>query len=225
MGLITRVQDYFFPKLPLIPPVFDEDGWFVCFDGSRKHRTMRMDNEEFTFRCIYSASHPFTGKGKASPSRPPEHWHRYQTEWFTILDGSLGYLVNGVEHKAKKGDVVTLQPGNVHSFWCDPKDGEDLTIDITLRPGKGLDEEWVYSVYGYFESAFVQGKGLSFLQLMVFWDEAEGVPGTVPKWIGRFLVWTFGKHVGRWAGYKGTYQLYADAAKAQRAPSGKATPV
>lgn len=27
---------------------------------------------------------------------------------------------------------------------------------------------------------------------MVFWDEAEGVPGTSPKWLGEFLVWFFG---------------------------------
>ncbi|EJD42152.1 hypothetical protein AURDEDRAFT_115145 [Auricularia subglabra TFB-10046 SS5] len=211
MGLISALQNFFFPKVPLVPPKFDENGWRVGFAGGRRHKTLKMTPEEFVVRCIYSVSNPFTGKGRASQSSPPLHWHRQQAEEFTVLDGTLGYLVDDVEHYAKKGETITLHPGHIHTFWADPRDPNDLMIDIALRPGVGLDEDWIHSLYGYFDSAYESGKGLSFLQLMVFWDQADGVPGTKPKFIGRFLVWFFGRWVGRLAGYKGTYDIYARA--------------
>lgn len=74
-------------QVPLVLPTFDEDGWFVGFGGGRRHKTVKMTTEEFVVRCvrlkrrragpeltrtqIYSASNPYTGKGRYSQSSPP----------------------------------------------------------------------------------------------------------------------------------------------------------
>lgn len=68
-------------------------------------------------------------------------------------------------------------------------------MDIITRPGVGLDALWFRNVYGYFESARKQNKGLSFLQLMQFWYVSDSVDGHLPKPFGLFMTWFFGMYL------------------------------
>jgi hypothetical protein len=66
------------------------------------------------------------------------------------------------------------------------EDESDARLDTSIE------ELWFRNVYGYFESVFAAKQSFSFLQLMVFWDEAEAVIGDVPKPVGLFITFLFG---------------------------------
>jgi len=206
--MFNSIWNAVFPQVELLPLVYDDEGYQVCFDGARRHKTLRMSEGEYTVRCQYSATHPFTNKGRKALSSPPLHWHRHQTEWFLIQGGTVGYEIDGVEKKASKGEVVEIKHGRIHFFWCDPTDGEDLILDITVRPAKGLDEQWFNSTYGYFESCYKKKINPPFWQVMASWYDADAVPGMVPKPIGLAIIYIFG-NIAKWAGYKGVYPIYA----------------
>ncbi|KAF5381945.1 hypothetical protein D9615_004343 [Tricholomella constricta] len=140
-------------------------------------------------------------------------WHRQQDEWFKVLSGRVGYVLNGKEGYASAGDLVSIPRGSTHTFWCDPSIGEDADLEFTARPGTGIDAEWLNTVYGIMDSLYRQGQTLGFLQVMVFALESDSGPGALPKWLGIILVAIFSR-IGLLAGYKATHPIYKDALKA-----------
>lgn len=104
-------------------------------------------------------------------------------------------------------------------------------MEFSVRPARGLDEQWIDSFYGVHNSAYQAKVPLSFLQAMVFYYEAASAPGNVPKPIGIAMAYVFGelyapekaelswdfpsigRWVGRWAGYKGIYDIYDNTTK------------
>jgi len=209
--MLTRIQNWLFPKVPLLPLQYDDEGYQVCFGGGRRHKTIRMDEEAFVFIARYSPKNPFTGAGRDSPAYPPLHFHYLQTEWLKILQGRVGWVVEKEEGIACKGETVELPKGKVHKFWCDPTSEEDAVMEFTIRPGQGLDEQWLNNLYGILDSHYQAKKPVSFLQLMVIWDESASAPGAVPKPIGVLMSYVFGRIIGRLAGYKGSYPIYSQS--------------
>lgn len=59
--------------------------------------------------CLVEATVP-VGAGA-----PPNH-HAGETEAFYILDGQIGFMVNGEEILARAGDYVPIPDGAVHAF-------------------------------------------------------------------------------------------------------------
>ncbi len=59
--------------------------------------------------CLVEA---IVGKGVGAP---PNH-HAGETEAFYVLDGEVGFMVNGEEFVAKAGDHVAIPDGAVHAF-------------------------------------------------------------------------------------------------------------
>ncbi|TFK56927.1 hypothetical protein OE88DRAFT_1730359 [Heliocybe sulcata] len=208
LRLFKFVQDLLFPKVPLVPMKVDEDGYYVQFGGARRHKTIRMDEGEYTFRCEYNPKDPFISAGRETAAFPLLHWHRNQNEWFKVIQGRVGYVLNGKEGVVTEGTLVTLKSGDIHTFWVDPTNEDNVIMEFTVRPGRGLDEAWVDSFYGVINSCYEAKKPMSLLQAMVFCDEAISAPGNVPKPIGIFLSWLFGGIIGRLAGYKGIYPQY-----------------
>jgi len=200
----------------MLPLEYDEEGWQVCFSGARRHKVLVSTPEKFTFRCQYNPKDPITGAGKLSMAFPPLHWHRGQIEYFDILQGRVGYLLDGQEGYASAGDQVVIPSGAIHTFWCDPTSEKDLIMDITSKPGQGLDEAWINSTYGIMESHYRANIPVSFLQLMVMWDEAASVPGEYPRILGLAIVFLFGHIIGRLAGYKGSYPVYSGSPTVSR---------
>ncbi len=43
-----------------------------------------------------------------------EHYHRIATELYYVLDGEGTVLLDGIEHRVKKGSLVHIPPGVVH---------------------------------------------------------------------------------------------------------------
>ncbi|WP_432677928.1 cupin domain-containing protein [Nioella aestuarii] len=46
---------------------------------------------------------------------PPNH-HAGETEGFYILDGQVGFMIDGKEILAQKGDFISIPDGAVHAF-------------------------------------------------------------------------------------------------------------
>lgn len=46
----------------------------------------------------------------------PEHFHKKKQETFFTLCGEATIIVNGVEHKLSKGNIITINPNEVHSI-------------------------------------------------------------------------------------------------------------
>ncbi|KAH9914739.1 uncharacterized protein B0H18DRAFT_1125322 [Fomitopsis serialis] len=229
--MFATTRDWVFPK-------YDEEGWQVCFSGARRHKVLVSTPEKFMFRCQYNPKDPITGAGKlssdcvsnelsdilliaASVAFPPLHWHRDQTEYFDIIQGRVGYVLDGQEGYASAGDQVVIPSGAIHTFWCDPTSEKDLIMDITSKPGQGLDEAWINSTYGIMESHYRANIPVSFSQLMVMWDKASSVPGEYPRILGLAIVFFFGHIIGRLAGYKGSYPVYSGTPTVSRALGAK----
>jgi len=206
--MLEFIQNWLFPKVPLAPQVYDDEGYQVYFGGARRHKTIRMDDGEYAFRCQYSPTDPFTGAGRESAAYPPLHFHRNQSEEVRVIQGRVGYVLEKRVGFASKGDVLQLPKGKRHTFWCDPTSEDDLIMEFSIRPGQGLDERWIDNFYGILESHYRVNKPVSFLQVMVFCDEGASAPGNLPKPIAILMAYVFGRVIGRLAGYKGSYPVY-----------------
>ena len=56
---------------------------------------------------------------KPTPSRPPVHYHPYQSERFEVLSGGLEVTVDGKERTLEEGEVLSVKPGTPHSMWSE----------------------------------------------------------------------------------------------------------
>ncbi|EED80050.1 predicted protein [Postia placenta Mad-698-R] len=163
-----------------------------------------------------------TGRCAFPKPHIPNSFHMEQDELFKVIQGRMCYVCNGKEGVAHTGAVVELPKGAVHTacttwaalsffqFWCDPTSEEDVIVEFTARPGRGMDERNINSAYGIFNSYFVAQKPVPFLQDMVIWYEAASAPGHFPKPFAIMAAYMFGGVIGRLAGYRGTYPLYTE---------------
>lgn len=51
--------------------------------------------------------------------KPAEHYHPFQEEEFTVLQGQLTVRVNGKEKTLQKGDSIHIARNSVHAMWND----------------------------------------------------------------------------------------------------------
>ncbi|MDR2052338.1 MAG: AraC family transcriptional regulator [Treponema sp.] len=69
-----------------------------------------QEKEEFgfslPFRCWDSALPEFVF---------PPHWHEYY-ELFLVLDGKVSVIIDGYAREALRGDIMSINPGQLHSF-------------------------------------------------------------------------------------------------------------
>jgi quercetin dioxygenase-like cupin family protein len=60
------------------------------------------------------------------------HVHPFQTERFEILEGRLGFRIDGKEIEAGPGDVAVVPPGTPHRFWN--AGDEEARFQCEIRP-------------------------------------------------------------------------------------------
>ena len=49
--------------------------------------------------------------------KPLEHYHPYQQEQFSVLDGEMSLMLNGKTYVLQKGDSFEIPPKTVHAMW------------------------------------------------------------------------------------------------------------
>ena len=53
----------------------------------------------------------------ANSEREKSHFHPYQENRFTILEGNLHFTINGKEQFAEVGDIISIPKNTPHSFY------------------------------------------------------------------------------------------------------------
>jgi len=64
----------------------------------------------------------------------PKHVHRKQVERFTVISGSLGVHVDGVEGVYGPGEVAEAPAGAVHTAWNAGGSGEEVHALVEFEP-------------------------------------------------------------------------------------------
>jgi len=67
-------------------------------------------------------------------SAGPRHVHRKQLERFTVISGTLGVFVDGVEAVYGPGEVAEAPAGSVHTAWNAGGAGEDVHALVEFEP-------------------------------------------------------------------------------------------
>ncbi len=138
---------------------------------------------------------------------PTLHVHVNQTEFFTLLQGQLGYQLGDQVYSC---DIHTcprpliIPPLVPHTFWMNDKK-EDLIVIVRLQPANkynGLRQ-------GFFENlaGVVRDEYASILQLFLILENAQTYPASLPLFLAKIIVKT-GALIGHLLGYKIEYEEY-----------------
>lgn len=132
------------------------------------------------------------------------HVHPSQEERFEVLEGEVGFKIDGEKIVARPGDRINVPAGTSHRFW---NAGEtDAHFVCEVRPALQF-EQLVETMYALAADGKTNGKGMpNPLRLAViarhhFDDVRLPFP---PAWMQR-LGLALGAPLGRLAGYRPTY--------------------
>lgn len=127
-------------------------------------------NRVFTFEVTFRLDHPkLIALGS---EKPPMHFHPYQEEFITVLEGSLAVEIEGVEKiLTSAAGEVSIKPWTNHRLYPPPqKKGETITrfmlSGADTEQAYKLDELFFENWYGYQDAVFVYGEALSVVQVM-----------------------------------------------------------
>jgi mannose-6-phosphate isomerase-like protein (cupin superfamily) len=155
---------------------------------------------------------------------PPTHLHLYQSEVFSVRQGSgHWYLPTATTPEKRKttlriGDSIHLPKGKFHR-WENASDTEPLEVDIRIEPPTapwGVEEDFFRNFFGYIEDCNRAGLKPSFFQVQLFVHVIEGplaVPIPGPDWLkwwaSKLFCLVTGVIIGEWLlGYKRSYPEY-----------------
>jgi quercetin dioxygenase-like cupin family protein len=74
---------------------------------------------------------------KANGDGPPMHRHPYQSEEFTVLEGTLMVEMDGVKHVLEVGETIRVEPNSVHRF--SGHEGKAVAIKSIVTPALNLE--------------------------------------------------------------------------------------
>ncbi|NLC89551.1 MAG: cupin domain-containing protein [Clostridiaceae bacterium] len=66
------------------------------------------------------------------------HYHKVMEENFFILEGEIDIVVDGVVNRLKAGDLIHIEPGEVH--YCINNSGKPIKMISTLAPYQESDK-------------------------------------------------------------------------------------
>ncbi|KAH6844662.1 hypothetical protein B0I37DRAFT_166577 [Chaetomium sp. MPI-CAGE-AT-0009] len=202
----------------VLPHVVAEDGSLSisALGGAMVTRVLPEASADKTREFHFDVTiHPDHPRLRGLP-KPPTHFHPYQEEYITILQGALGVELEGVEHLLRPGDAEFVIGRGVNHRLCFPS-GEDSSAEPIRFYVSGertatafsLDLTFFENWYGYQEEVVVQGKKLDMIQLLSVWDAGDSYL-TLPWWVPfrSTVSLVMGVVVGRWIGGLLGYQPF-----------------
>ena len=124
----------------LYNPVTGQDFKFLQTSGDTQGKLLEMEST-FNSRTI----------------EPPPHYHPEQEEDFTILEGELQVKINGEKRILKKGDLLHIPAGTIHSMWSE-YNGKTI-VNWVIRPA--LNSEYFFeTAVGLANSGKTNKKGM-----------------------------------------------------------------
>jgi len=146
---------------------------------------------------------------------PMTHVHPYQSETFEVIEGELSMKAGRDKLVAVAGDVVSVQPGEVHRFW---NDGDrPVRFRCTVAPA-GEFESFIETMFALAADGKLNKRGMpNPLRLAViakaYFDDTRAA--YVPAWLQKAGL-AAGAALGGMAGYEPSYE--------QTAPAGELVP-
>lgn len=135
------------------------------------------------------------------------HSHSYIHETFEVLEGEVGFLLDGERSVGGPGTKVEIPVGAVHDWW-NAGHGEARVI-VTVDP-VGRFDEMIKTLYGLARDGKTNDKGMpNPLQLAVFAKEfrPEMELARPPRAVQTLLFGILGP-IGKALGYRATYPEY-----------------
>jgi quercetin dioxygenase-like cupin family protein len=136
-----------------------------------------------------------------------EHVHPAIEEYFTVIRGRVGFLLNGRETIAEIGQRLHVPAGMVHDWWN--AGDEEALITVEIRPG-GRFEEMILNLFGLAQDGKTNARGMpNLLQAALFAKEFEDVLYfTKPPRAGQKILFAALAPIARALGYRGSYPEY-----------------
>ncbi|CAF0944034.1 unnamed protein product [Adineta steineri] len=141
------------------------------------------------------------------PCTPPIHIHLNQTEYFTLIQGHLGYQLNDKIYSCNIHTCpkpLIIPPRIPHTFWMNDNK-EDLVVLIRAEPANrfnGLRQEFFENLAGV-----LRDDSISIWQIFVLFENAQTYPASLPLPIMKIIV-KVGAIIGRILGFKQQYEEY-----------------
>ncbi|KAI2617734.1 hypothetical protein GGR54DRAFT_192528 [Hypoxylon sp. NC1633] len=185
-----------------------------AFDGAITARKgEQRPNRAFDFDVTFILTHPHLIT-LASQQKPPMHFHPYQEEYITVVEGVLGVDVEGKEYRlTPKDGEFPIRPWLNHRLYPILLPGHEITRFLLSaedsHKGFQLDTLFFQNWYGYQDECLMSGKDFNLIQVLSMFD-AGGCCMTFPNWVpfGRTLSQVTGVVVGRWLGSFLGYQPF-----------------
>ena len=139
------------------------------------------------------------------------HVHPYQEERITLFGGTLTYVLDGTDHEATAGQVVSLPAPHVHALRNEH--GEELHMLVEFRPALDM-ETFLETMAGLAREGKVNAAGNpNLLQLAVIGREfrKEAYSANVPVGLQRVIVPLLAA-IGRAVGYRARYPRFSSSA-------------
>jgi mannose-6-phosphate isomerase-like protein (cupin superfamily) len=172
---------------------------------------------QFQFEVVVYPDHP---RLRGLP-KPPAHFHPYQEEYFTVVQGALLVEIEGVERLVEPGGGEFVIRRGANHRLCFPS---STTLGLTAQEQgpicfymsaertdnmTALDLVFFENWYAYQEEVVVHGKRLDLIQMLCTWDAGASYL-TLPWWVPfrSSVSRALGVVVGRWLGGLLGYQPF-----------------
>ncbi len=104
------------------------------------------------------------------PKGPPEHFHQFQTEYFTVEHGTCAVEIDGqVKRLTDEDGETSVKAGHIHAFWIDDLTPDYMTVILSASDSGmdyQLDRVFFENWYGYWSDALLHDKGLDWIQTL-----------------------------------------------------------
>ncbi|KAK9815191.1 hypothetical protein WJX73_010458 [Symbiochloris irregularis] len=142
---------------------------------------------------------------------PPLHVHRHQDEYFTVLKGQLGVVIDGKEHTLTPKDKPARIPAGIrHTFWPAQPD-KDVHSHVELV--QVMESPHPIDFASFIETCYGLGRDyggpdkINPLQILLSYTELGGMDLPVPAPV-MWLIRHVGNPLARLVGYKTHYPEY-----------------
>lgn len=142
---------------------------------------------------------------EAHSAAPTPHYHPSQHEHFEVLSGSLTVNIAGEQRVYNAGETFEVPPGTVHAMWNASDDETHVTWQI--RPAL-KSQQFFETLWGLERDGKPIAKNLMQAAVILTTYRNE-FRLTRPSPLVQTLAFGFYALLGRWMGYKASYQRYS----------------
>jgi mannose-6-phosphate isomerase-like protein (cupin superfamily) len=140
-------------------------------------------------------------------SEPPPHYHPYQTETFTVIEGELTIRINGEIRTLKQDDSIVISPNTTHSMW---NAKEQKTRVRWLTEPALKTEDFFRNVFGLANDHKVNKNGMPdiFQSALLAKEYSNEFRLSSPPFFIQIILFNVLGIVGRLKGLKSSYPEY-----------------